>query len=306
MKIFKNIFLKNYSTLKIGGKAKYFCKANSISELKEILNFAFKKNLKIFILGGGSNILFPDKNFKYLVIKINLKKKKIFKKDFVFAQGGVSLPDLIEFAKKHSLSGLEWAIGIPGTLGGCLYENCGAFGGEIKDLILWVKTISIKPPFLEKIYFKKDLNFSYRESSFKKLDEVIVGAVLKLKKSNKKLIQKRMEKFLKIKKANQPIEKFSCGCVFKNVLFKKLPKKYQKEFKKFERDGKISAGLLIDKLGLKGKRIGDIQISEKHANFFINLGKGKSSDFKKLMVFCKKKVKEKFKINLEEEIEIFP
>ena len=306
MKIFKNIFLKNYSTLKIGGKAKYFCKANSISELKEILNFAFKKNLKVFILGAGSNILFPDRNFKYLVIKINLKKKKIFKKNIIVAQSGVLISELIEFAKRHSLSGLEWASGIPGTLGGCLYENCGAFGSEIKDLVLWVKTISIKKPFLEKVYFKKDLNFSYRDSSFKKLDEVIIEAGLKLKKSDKKLIQKRMEKFLKIRKASQPIEKFSCGCVFKNVLFKNLSKKYQKEFKKFEKNGKISAGLLIDKLGLKGKRIGAIQISEKHANFFINLGKGKSSDFKKLIAFCKKKVKEKFKVNLEEEIEIFP
>ena len=250
--------------------------------------------------------MFSDKLLKGLVIKINLKKKKIFKKEFVFAQAGVSLPDLIEFAKKNSLSGLEWASGIPGTLGGCLYENCGAFGSEIKDLVFWVKTISLKPPFLEKIYFKKDLNFSYRESSFKKLNEVILGAVLKLKRSSKKLIQKRMEKFLEIKKATQPIEKFSCGCVFKNVLFEKLPKKYHKEFKKFEKDGKISAGLLIDKLGLKGKRIGDVQVSQKHANFFINLGKGKSSDFKKLIAFCKKKVKEKFKINLEEEIEIFP
>jgi len=249
--------------------------------------------------------LFPDRNFKYLVIKINLKKKKIFKKNIIVAQSGVLISELIEFAKRHSLLGLEWASGIPGTLGGCLYENCGAFGGEIKDLVLWVKTISIKKPFLEKIYFKKDLNFSYRDSSFKKLDEIIVEAGLKLKKSDKKLIQKRMEKFLKIRKASQPIEKFSCGCVFKNVLFKNLSKKYQKEFKKFEKNGKISAGLLIDKLGLKGKRIGAIQISEKHANFFINLGKGKSSDFKKLIAFCKKKVKEKFKVNLEEEIETF-
>ncbi len=305
MKILKDVFLKNYSTLKIGGKARYFCKVNSISDLKSVLNFAFKKNLKVFILGAGSNVLFPDKNFKFLVIKINLKKKKIFKKDIIIAQSGVLLPELIKFAKENSLSGLEWASGIPGTLGGCVFENCGAFGKEIKNLILWVKTISLKPPFFEKIYFKENLNFSYRFSSFKKLKEVIVEVVLKLKKSDKKTIQNKIKKFLKARIKTQPIEEFSCGCVFKNISFKELPKIYQKEFKKFKRNDKISAGFLIDVIGLKGKRIGEIQISKKHANFFINLGKGKSSDFKKLIFLCKKKIKEKFNINLKEEIEIF-
>ncbi len=305
MKILKDVFLKNYSTLKIGGKARYFCKVNSISDLKSVLNFASKKNLKVFILGAGSNVLFPDKNFKFLVIKINLKKKKIFKKDIIIAQSGVLFPELIKFAKENSLSGLEWASGIPGTLGGCVFENCGAFGKEIKNLILWVKTISLKPPFFEKIYFKENLNFSYRFSSFKKLKEAIVEVALKLKKSDKKTIQNKIKKFLKARIKTQPIEEFSCGCVFKNISFKELPKIYQKEFKKFKRNDKISAGFLIGMAGLKGKRIGEIQISKKHANFFINLGKGKSSDFKKLIFLCKKKIKEKFNINLKEEIEIF-
>ncbi|MCD6085876.1 UDP-N-acetylmuramate dehydrogenase [bacterium] len=305
MKILKDIFLKNYSTLKIGGKARYFCKVNSISDLKNILNFASQKKLKIFILGAGSNVLFPDKNFKFLVIKINLKKKKIFKKDIIITQSGVLLPELIKFTEKNSLSGLEWASGIPGTLGGCVFENCGAFGKEIKNLILWVKTISLKPPFFEKIYFKKNLNFSYRFSLFKELKEVIVEVALKLKKSDKKTIQNRIKKFLEARIKTQPIGDFSCGCVFKNISFKELPKIYQKKFKKLKRNDKISTGFLIDMAGLKGKRIGGIQISKKHANFFINLGKGKSSDFKKLIFLCKKKIKEKFNINLKEEIEIF-
>ena len=305
MKILKDVSLKNWNTLRIGGKAKYFCKVNSISELKKALKFAQKKKLRFFLLGGGSNVLFPDKNFNGLLIKINLKRKRIFLENIIIAQSGVLLSELIDFAKKNSLSGLEWASGIPGTLGGCVFENCGAFGKEIKDLILWVKTISLKEPFDSKIYLKKDLKFSYRFSSFKERKEAIVEVALKLKKGRKEKIEKKIKKFLELRKKTQPIGKLSCGCVFKNVDFKSLPKIYQKKFKKFEKNGKISAGFLIDQVFLKGKKVGQIQVSEKHANFFINLGKGKASDFKKLILLCKKKVKEKFKVDLEPEIEIF-
>ncbi len=305
MPCFKNVSLKKYSTLKIGPQVKYFWLINDLEELKKALKFSQKKKLKVVILGNGSNILFPEKKLNALVLKINFKKMKILKNKILIVGAGVLISELIKFLEKRGFSGFEWAIGIPATIGGCLFENCTAFKKTISDSLLWIKTMPLQAPFKTKIYPKKKLHFSYKASPFKKeLKEIIIEAGFKIRKKSPKSIKKRLLDYLQKRLETQPLEKPSLGCVFKNPYFKSLPKKWQRIFKKFKKNGFISAGLLIEKANLKGKRIGDIEISQKHGNFFINLKKGTSKDFKKLIRLVKKEIKRKFQIKLEEEIEI--
>lgn len=287
----EKVLLKNYSTFRIGGLAKYFFEARKKEELIEIVLFSLKNKIPFFILGEGSNVLFQDKGFKGIIIKIEIKDLKIIKKNLkaeIFAGAGVSLSLLVGKSLKNNLSGLEWAIGIPGSLGGAIYCSAGAFGKGIKDVIKSVEVLEIFKNRKIKIknFKNKDCKFAYRDSIFKhNKNLIILSAVLELKEARKREIKETINKYLGYRIKTQPLNYFSAGSVFKN------PKG-------------VAAAKLIQESGLKGKRIGDIKISEKHANFILNLGNGKSKDVKKIIDIIKKEVKKKFKVDLEEEIEI--
>lgn len=290
----ENVLLKNYTTFKIGGPAKYFFIAKTKEDLKKAIILAKKINLPFFILGKGSNILISDKGYNGLVINFQFSNLK-FQKNKIIAGGGISLGVLVNKSIKKGLTGLEWAIGIPGTLGGAIYGNAGAFGNTIADIVKSVEVLQIlgfknqkskikNYKFKIKKFKNKECQFSYRESVFKhKKNLIILSAELELKKAKKEEIKKKIFQYLDHRKKNQPLDFFSAGSIFKNPLG-------------------YSAGKLIEECNLKGERIGDAQISEKHANFIVNLGKAKASDVKKLINLIKKKVKKRFKINLEEEI----
>jgi len=285
----KNVSLKNYTTFKIGGPAKYFFEAKKKEDLIGAVITAKKFKLPFFILGGGSNILVSDEGFKGLVIKCQMSNVKCqnqnSKLKTIYAESGVRLSNLVQFSLEKSLAGLEWAVGIPGMVGGAILGNAGAFGRSMKDVIQKVEVFDLKNKKI-KIFKKKDCQFDYRNSIFKeKKNLIILSATLQLKKGNKKEIQEKMKEYLNYRKETQPLNFPSAGSVFKN------PKNF-------------SAGELIEGCGLKGKRIGNVKISEKHANFIVNLGGGKAKDVKKLINLAKKKVKEKFGITLEEEIEL--
>ena len=284
-KVKKNISLKGFTTFKIGGKAKYFFTAESKEELLRAILAAKKLKLPVFILGRGSNILVSDKGYKGLVIRIKNEELKIkIKKSKIVAGAGLSLGRLLVSSAGHGLSGIEWLVGIPGTVGGAIYGNAGGFGKSMKDAVEKVEILDSK--FLKlKTYNLKDCRFSYRESVFKKNKNLVIfSAVLKLRKSSKSKIQKKIKEYLDYRKERQPLNFPSAGSIFKNP-------------------SGFSAGELIEKCGLKGKKIGGVKISEKHANFIVNLGNGKAKDVKRLIDLVKKKVKNKFKINLEEEIQ---
>lgn len=251
-----NVSLKNYTTFKIGGPAKYFFTAKTKEELIKAIKAAKKLNLPFFVLGGGSNVLFSDKGFNGLVIKF-----------------GQPLSSYIS-------KGLEWAAGIPGTIQGAVCGNAGAFKKSMKDI---VKEVEVFDAENEKIknFKNKDCHFSYRNSIFRKKKKLIILSVkIKTRKSN----AKRIKQYLDYRKRTQPLNFPSAGSIFKN------PKGF-------------SAAELIEKCGLKGKKIGRVKISEKQANFIVNLGNGKAGDVKKLIKLIKKKTKDKFGIKLEEEIE---
>lgn len=287
IKIRRNVLLRGYNTFKIGGRAKYFFVAKKKADLFSAIEFAKKKKTPFFLLGGGSNILFPDKGINGLVIKIENRELEIENCD-ISSGAGVLLNKLVSISAEKSLTGLEWAAGIPGTLGGAIFGNAGWPSGKknISSAIESVEVLETKPKLMIKEYKLRDCRFSYRDSVFKNKPELIIlSAKLKLKNGNRGKIKRDISDILENRKKKIPFG-FSAGSVFKNP------------------SGRFAAKL-VEGCGLKGKVIGGAKISEKHANFIINFNKASDSDIKKLINLAKKTVKRKFKVSLEEEIVIF-
>lgn len=302
----QNIRLSDYSTFQIGGLARYFFKAGSKEDLNKALNAAEKYELPFFILGGGSNILFPDQGYKGLIIKMCNRGLEVKDKN-LFAQAGVSLTEVLNEAKENSLTGLEWSVGIYGTLGGAIRGNAGSFGTSIADVVKKVEVFNTRDKEIKE-FLNKDCQFEYRESIFKKNSNlVIMEAILQLKKGKKDLIERKINKNLVYKKEHQPLNYPCAGSVFKNYQIKKSDKDLLKNFsrlKEFIKASFIPAAVLIEEVGLKGKRIGDAKFSEKHANVIINLNRAKGEEVLRLIEMAKEKVKSFFGIELEEEIMI--
>jgi UDP-N-acetylmuramate dehydrogenase len=305
LKIKEKIPLKEYTTFKIGGPARYFFVAKSKKDLKNAILWAKKKKLLFFILGGGSNVLFSDNEFNGLVIKLQNTKYEI-RNTKIVAEAGIPLQKLVLETAKKGLSGLENLAGIPGTLGGAIWGNAGAFGKEIGDLVEEVKILQIANGKWQIVNLKKeDCKFGYRDSIFKrKKNWIILEATLRLKRGKRKEIEEKIKEILRLRKEKQPLEFPSAGSVFKNVPIEKVPKEIREKFKEKVKDGFLPARVLIEAAGLKGFQIGGAKISEKHANFILNVGEAKASNVKELIEKIKKEVKKKFKIQLEEEIKL--
>lgn len=279
--ILYNESLKKHCSFGIGGIAKIFIYCNNVKTLKLIHN-NFKK---YYIIGYGTNVLFDDKKNKIPFVKLDGYFKKIsFKGIYVTAGAGVNLFKLNCELKEKGLGGLEFTYGIPGSVGGAIFMNAGAFGQEIGNYVSSVKVFDGK-----KIFWTNSFQFFYRNSSFKKKNLIILSVKFKLFISNKEKIEKLQNKYFLQRKASQPYDKKSAGSVFKRIYFEnKL----------------IIPAKIIDNLGLKGVKINDAQVSEKHAGFIINNNNAKFKDVIKLILKIKKTVKNKAHINLEEEIVI--
>lgn len=320
MNLKEDVLLKNYSTFKIGGPAKYFCDCENLEELKGALSWAQKDNEKVFVLGGGSNVLFGDRGFDGLVIKIANKGLRIEDKKIIFG-AGVSLNKLINFSVENNLTGLEWAAGIPGTAGGAVRGNAGAFGGEMGESVLAVKGIELEsgksednrdqngykiPNFKIFEFNNAKCRFGYRDSAFKRDRDLIIWEIeMELEKSDKDEGDKKIEEILSSRKEKQPSGYPSAGSVFKNPkVDEKIIKSFEDDKKVKARNGKVPAGWLIEKRGLKGKKIGGAMISEKQANFIVNTGNATADDVAILISLIKQKVRNGFGVQLQEEIEI--
>lgn len=308
LKIKRNVSLKNYTTFRIGGPAKYFFTAKNKQDLITVLKWAENNNLPFFILGGGSNLLVSDKGFEGIAIKMKNEKCKVKnhneKLKIIEVEAGCKLNVIVELTAEQGLTGLEWAKGIPGTVAGAIRGNITAFGKEIKDIIKNVEVLDVSK--LKIMNFKpKDCKFGFEETVFKKnKDLIILSAVFQLKKGERKKIKEKMNYYLNYRKERHPKEP-SAGCCFKNckvkIKNKNLLKKFP-ELKEFNKRGEIPSSYLIDKAGFKGKRVGGAEISRKHANFIVNQGGAKAEDVLKLISLIKKEIKKKFGIRLEEEI----
>ncbi len=277
--------LGRYSTFQIGGPADFFYKLKSNDELSSIIDFCNGYRVAHFIFGAGSNILFDDKGFRGLVIKIETKNITI-KGTNITADSGVLISKLLNESIKNNLSGMEKWIGLPGTVGGAVRGNAGCNGLETSEILTHATLLNPKTGRIHEAN-EKYFHFRYRYSKIKKTNEIILNATFKLSKREFSAEEqgKIMQELNRARFKKQPFG-LTTGSFFKNPSTKKF------------------AGMLIEKAGLKGKIIGGAQISEKHANFFLNIGGATSKDIIKLAHLAKRTVKRKFGIELEEEVQI--
>jgi UDP-N-acetylmuramate dehydrogenase len=309
----QNVLLANYSRYRIGGPAAYFCEISSKEELlkalgewKKISAKFPKAKQRVYILGDGTNLLISEKGFPGLIIHNLIKGIKLSGEE-VTVGSGVLMADLLDFCIENSLTGLEWAGGLPGTVGGATRGDAGAFGGETKDAVLEVVSLNVET--LKEIRRDKwQCTFAYRYSIFKTEEaenEMILSVTLSLKKGKREEIKNLIQQKIDYRNERHPMEFPSIGSTFKNVKVDKVPKTLLETLEKsikIDPFPVIPAAKFLIMAGVKGKKIGDAQIAEKHPNFVINLGKAKSQDVKNLIKFAKDEVKKQFGVTLEEEI----
>ena len=279
----ENEKMDSHTSFKIGGEADFFVCPESAETLQKVLSAAKEANLPVFILGNGSNLLVSDKGIEGVVISTScLKKISLISDTEIFAEAGASLTAVCVFAKEHSLSGLEFAYGIPGSIGGALYMNAGAYGGEMVDVVSSAQSISADT-FSVTERTVDDMNLGYRHSIYKENGEIITGVYLKLTKGDKDNIFANMNNFMQKRKNSQPLEYPSAGSTFKR------PQGYY-------------AATLIDTCGLKGRSVGGAQVSVKHAGFVINKDNATCDDVLKLIDVIKNTVLEKQGVELSTEV----
>lgn len=303
MRTQKNIDLKKYTTAGVGGPAKYFCTVSSIDKMIEAVNWTKKQKIPYFILGNGSNVLISDNGFPGLVIKNNIKGIIGFKQ-IIKVGTGTLLSELVITSVRQKLSGLQKLIGIPGTVGGAIYGNAGAYGTSISDHL--TKIVALDPES-EKIIIltRKQCEFDYRESIFKKKDFIILEAHFKLTAVKRKTPAKQMKEILKQRAAKNFWEGKSPGSFFKNIQAEKISEDILKTIPKEKIiHNKIPAGFILENVGAKNQQIGDVKVSKTHANLLINIGNGTSADFCALAKKLMKLVKEKYNIVLEPEVQL--
>ena len=301
MKIKKNVPLAKFSSYKIGGPASNFLEISNIDQLQGLNPEAFAK---FFVLGGGTNILISDEGFDGLVIKMGIGGLEQ-KKDELYAGAGVLISEILDFSSENSLSGLEWAGGLPGTIGGAARGNAGAFGGEIKDCVFEIESFDVKTSKTNRRK-NKECEFGYRSSFFKKNpNEIITTVVLKLVSGDKEKIRKLTQEKIDYRNARHPMEYPNIGSTFKNIPLSSLPRKLKEEFWPYIKNDPfpiVPTAKLLALADLKGTRVGDAMISDKHPNFIVNVGNAKSSDVLELIKIAKRTIKNKWGIELEEEI----
>ena len=283
--VIKDAPMKKYTSFRCGGNASVLVIPDCVETLKKIIDFCNLKSVKPLIIGNGSNLLVSDNGINGVVIKIgsDISKIELLDETTIRCEAGASLKSLCMFALENSLSGLEFAYGIPGTLGGAVYMNAGAYGGEMKDVLVSTTHIDSNGEFGE--LTQENLKLVYRGSAYTDNNYTIVSAVMKLKKADKKDIKEAMDDKLQKRKDKQPLEYGSAGSTFKR------PTGY-------------FAGALIEQSGLKGYTVGGAQVSEKHAGFVINKDNATATDVINLICDVQKIVYEKHGVMLETEVKI--
>ena len=292
--------------MKVGGPAKYFINAKNEDALTKAIRWARDNKTKWLVVGDGSNLIPSDAGFNGLIIKNEIED---FQRNGsnVFVEAGNNLLRSIRKLDRFGLGGMEKMAGIPGTIGGAIYGSAGAYGQEIKDNLARARIYDGK-----KIRWlsKKQCRFKYRESIFKKKkDWIVLGAEFKLKKGNPKELRKISRETIKMREKKYWPGLLCPGSFFKNIVIKDLrPASLRQKFlKRIDKTkinhGKVPAGYLLEEIGAKGMKIGNIKVADHHGNLIYNSGRGKSSEIAKLAKILKQKVKRKFRIKLDEEIQ---
>lgn len=307
----EQMVMRDFTSLKTGGVADYFLEVKTIEGLVKAVRTAVLYEIPYFILGGGSNIVFSDYGFPGLVIKNSTSNIAVLReKSQIIADSGVMLARLIMESTANDLSGLEFLYGVPGTVGGAVYGNAGAYGSSIGDYVKSITLLKIDPKDgVPKIYqFDRSwMDFDYRQTKLKKIKmrfkPVILSARIQLSQNQKEEIMRKLNAYKEERTRNQPIG-LSAGCVFRNPIPKELKNvtgKGSKGMPELPRERR--AGFLLDQSGAKKLKIGGAEVSSKHANFIINARDAKASEIRTLIEEMREKVAQKFSVTLEEEIE---
>ncbi len=304
----EGVSLKPYTYFKVGGPARFFVDVKNEGDLKEAIVFAKKHKFPFVVLGAASNIVVADTGFPGVVIRMQMRGIT-HDGDTLTADAGVPNAVLVARAITEGLSGLEWAIGIPGTVGGSVRGNAGCFGGEIKDILKTVRVLNADTGKIEE-YNNAFCHFAYRESIFKKHPNLIVlSATFALRKGNPEVSQRMVRHYTAGRSKSQDIGESSAGCMFKNVAWPKDEAQRKRllhllpQLAEFAGFPTIPVGLLIDHLGLKGRTIGGVSISKKHGNYMINRGNARAEEVVMLVGLVKEYIHRKFDLHLEEEIQ---
>lgn len=282
----ENVPMRKYLSLRCGGNARYFAEINNVNELQEAQKFALSKGIPTFLLGQGTNILLSDSGYSGLILKLTgeFKSYQFEKKEnslIIYAKAGAILGSVVRKAAKEGFGGIHLLAGIPGSIGGATYMNAGAYGSELSQAVKQVKTMDSQGNL--KTYSVEDCAFNYRSSIFQKNKEWILETILELPFTPEKNLIHEIEEAMKSRKEKQPLEIPNAGSAFKRP---------QNGF----------PGKFIEDAGLKGFRIGDAQVSEKHANFIVNLGNATSTEVAKVFKHVEEKVLEHSGVQLEREV----
>lgn len=275
--------LNKYTYTKIGGKADFLLFPTDYKQVQDAYQFALEVDLPVTILGNGSNVLIRDGGIRGVVINLTKLVDITLENNKVIAQCGAAIIDTSRFALKHSLTGLEFACGIPGSVGGALYMNAGAYGGEVSDVLESAKVLTKQGEVIT--VSKEELELGYRTSSIDKNGWVALEGTFSLSEGNHDLIKEKMDELTFLRESKQPLEFPSCGSVFK-------------------RPPNHFAGKLIQDSGLQGTQIGGAQVSTKHAGFIVNVDKATANDYLSLIHHVQKTVKQNYNVDLETEVRI--
>jgi UDP-N-acetylmuramate dehydrogenase len=281
----ENISLAPYTSARIGGPADVLVTVTSADELADAMKIIWDYGMSFYILGGGSNLLVSDKGVRGVAI-LDRAKEVLFEsgdQPTVWCEAGVIFSNLANRCASKGLSGLEWAATVPGTVGGAVYGNAGAFGGDMSNNLIWADVLTKNGR--EKLTVEQ-MDYGYRTSALKRgeIKAIVLSAMLRLKNSSKEEVSAKISEFSERRKSAQP-PGASMGSMFKNPAGD-------------------HAGRLIEAAGLKGTRIGNAEISTKHGNFFINHGETKAEDVRALILLTQETVFKKFGVNLELEVEL--
>ncbi|MEC1158036.1 UDP-N-acetylmuramate dehydrogenase [Cytobacillus horneckiae] len=275
--------MSKHTYIKVGGVAEYYIQAKNTDDVERIVQFAYTHHIPLTLIGKGANVIISDNGLQGIVLNLDfLNEIRIENKDII-AGSGATIIDVSRSALANGLSGLEFACGIPGSTGGAVFMNAGAYGGEVSDVLIEVSALTMKG---ERITLTpSDFQFAYRSSVFAKQRMIILEARFRLLDGKKLDIQEKMNEFTALRESKQPLEYPSCGSVFK-------------------RPPGHFAGKLIQDSGLQGLTIGGAQVSTKHAGFMVNVNEATATDYIELIRKVQGIVNEKFKVNLEREVQI--
>lgn len=282
--IYTNEPMSKHTTFKIGGTADIFVKLRNTEQIEKLLNLCKNKNVPIKIIGNGSNILVKDNGVRGIVAKICTNSYDFLDEETIRVDAGMLNSKVSRILLENSLTGFEFASGIPGTIGGAVKMNAGAYGSQMSDVVIRTKYIDLEDMQIKEIT-KEEQKFEYRKSIFSTTKRVIIDTTLKLEKADKEHIQEKINQNNESRRTKQPIDKPSAGSTFK-------------------RGEDFITAQLIDECGLKGYTVGGAQVSTKHAGFVVNADNATASDVIELMEIIKKRVQEKFNKNIDLEIEI--